>query len=120
MSIKQIGIGIAILFIGMMIGASGEVVKEIPVEKEVIKEVPVEKIVEVEKNGDTWRRLKEIDDQGFIVAGESMELCSAGFYAVSQLDVNTLEAVAKQIPAKNKEIEALSLERNEVLVKLGY
>jgi hypothetical protein len=66
MTLKQIGIGAVILLVGIGFGASG---KTQVVEKEVIKEVPVETIVEVEKNGDTWRRLKEIDDKGFIVAG---------------------------------------------------
>lgn len=100
--------------LGGVIGVSGKDVREV----EVIKEVPVE--VTVEANDDTWRKLKEVDDQGFMVAGESLELCSAGFYAVSQLDANTLEVVVSQIPAKSEKMTELAQQRQELLKELGY
>jgi hypothetical protein len=49
-----------------------------------------------------------------------MELCSAGYYAISNNDLGTLEAVAEQIPKKNTEIEALASQRQQVLKELGY
>lgn len=113
MTIKQIMIGAGILFVGFSMGVSMDTQ-----EVEVVREV--EKIVEVEKNSDTWRELKEVDDKAYMIADEYIQLCSAGFYAVSNLDSGTLEAVVNQIPEKNKQIEQVAAERQELLQKLGY
>lgn len=91
-----------------------------PVVKEVVKEVPVEKTVEVEKNGDTWRSLKTVDDQGFVIAGENMTLCSAGFSAVVNGDINEINRVATQVKANTTKLNNLAEDRQELLKKLGY
>ncbi len=80
----------------------------------------VEKIVEVEKNIKEWRQLKEIDDQGFVYAQESMSLCSEGFIAVSNLDVETMEEVTEKIKLLPAKIQKTATERGIILGKLGY
>jgi hypothetical protein len=118
MTKTKFGVIIAVaFFIGIGFGGAG---KTQTIEKEVVKEVPVEKTVEVEKNGDEWRKLKSIDDEGFIVAGEAMQLCSAGYYAISNGDVNTLEAVTAETKTKTTKMLQLGAERQKVLKTLGY
>ena len=117
MTKKTIAIGIIIFVLGVGIGGAG---KTKTVEKEVVREVPVEKTVQVEKNSDEWRKLKSIDDEGFTVAGEAMELCSAGYYAISNNDVNTLQAVTNETKKKTTKMLQLATERQKVLKVLGY
>jgi len=104
-----------IFFAGVGIGNSDD---NPVVEKEVIKEVTVEKIVE--KNNDDWKELKTIDDEGFIVAGESMGLCGQGYEAIFENDVKKLEQLNEQMNEKAARINILAVQRQALLKKLGY
>jgi len=88
------------------------------IEREVIKEVTVEKIVE--KNNDDWKELKTIDDEGFIVAGETMGLCGQGYTAILAGDVNKLEQINEQTNENTAKINSLGTKRQEILKRLGY
>jgi len=81
---------------------------------------PQTKEIEVEKNVSIWRELKEIDDQTFVVAVKSSELSSAAFYAISQGDNGTIQAVTAEAKKNSQEFEKLKIQRKEVLEKLGY
>lgn len=117
LGIKKVGLGVIIFLVGVGYGGIG---KTQTITKEVIKEVPVEKIVEVEKNSDTWRELKITDDKGFTASSEAMQLCSAGFYAISNSDIATLELVTKQMKTKTVEITEVAVKRQILLKELGY
>jgi len=106
---------IVIFFAGVGIGNSDD---NPVVEKEVIKEVPVEKIVE--KNNDDWKELKTIDDEGFIVVGETMGLCGQGYKAILAGDVNKLEQINEQTNKNTAKINSLAVKRQVLLKKLGY
>lgn len=86
----------------------------------VTKEVPIEKIVEVEKNADVWHDLKDVDDQGFAIAGEQMSLCSDGFRAVANSDINEMTRVTTEVKARTAVMNALATKRQSLLQKLGY
>ena len=105
------------IFFGILIGASGDTKT---IEKEVTVDKIVEVPVEVEKNISEWRELKEIDDKAFQVAISNSELCAAGFYAISQGDADTVQAVADETKKNIQEFDELGGKRKEVLTKLGY
>lgn len=117
-----------ILLLGMLIAPKGNsvITKEVPIEKivtkEVVKEVPKEVIKEVPaKYDDTnWRTLKYIDDQAINYAVEELGYCSAGFTAISNGDIETLESLAPKITAVTAKVDALTVQRQAVLGKLGY
>ena len=115
---KKFAIILAIvLFLGTGMGASSKtttVVKEVPVEK------VVEKKVTVEKNGEAWRELKAIDDEGFKLAVTNAELCSAGFYAIANGDLGTIEAVTTSVKKNNDKITTVAQARQRTLKALGY
>lgn len=81
---------------------------------------PEIKEVEVEKNVLIWRELKEIDDQTFLVAAKSSELSSAAFYAISQGDNGTIQAVTEEAKKNSKVFDDLKNKRKDILTKLGY
>lgn len=76
--------------------------------------------VEVEKNGDTWRKLKTIDDQALELAVTNSELYSATLYAIVEGDAGTIEAITQQVKANNQEFEQLQKARANVVQELGY
>lgn len=88
--------------------------------KEVIKEVPKEVIKEVCTQEATWKRLKEVDDKGFIASSEAMYLASEAFIAISNLDFDKVGSISDQMIDKTKEIEKIGVERNSILKELGY
>lgn len=102
-----------VFFLGIIIAP-----KEVhPTETKVeTKEVVVEK----EPDLTNWKKLKEVDDQGFIVAGETLQLCSDGFGAISEGDMNTLLSIGQQVGPKTEELNRLATERITVLEELGY
>jgi len=104
-----------IFFAGVGIGNSDD---NPVIEREVIKEVQVEKIVE--KNNDDWKELKTIDDEGFIVAGETMGLCGQGYKAILAGDVNKLEQINEQTNENTAKINSLGTKRQAILKRLGY
>ena len=106
--IKKIIIGIIILAIGFGIGSSDKPV------------TTVTQTVEVEKNITEWQSLKSIDDQGFVIAADNMDLCNSGFKAVVNLDTNEMSRVAKEVNANTEKLSNLSNQRKVVLTKLGY
>ncbi len=81
---------------------------------------PEVKEVEVEKNAALWQELKEIDDRAFQVAINNSELSAAAFYAVSQGDTGTIEAVTTEVEKNTDEFNVLGEKRKEILKKLGY
>lgn len=110
--IKKIIIGLIIFGIGLGFGASAKTTTPATTEKV--------KTVEVEKNLTEWQSLKSIDDEGFTVSAENMELCNAGFKAVVNLDTDEMNRVAKEITTNTGELNNLATRRQEVLKKLGY
>ena len=82
--------------------------------KEVIKEVPAQ------CDYSTWKRLKEVDDRGFGYCVKTMELCSQGFTAISNLDVAGIQRVTNDMNRVVPNIEATASERQTILSKLGY
>lgn len=114
---KFIIIAIVIFIAGLSMGVLG---RTRLVTREVIKEVPVEKVVEVEKNTDTWKALKDVDDLGFVIASEQMGLCSRGFTAISNLDVAEMKQVTKEVNDNTNILTGLIVDRKELLKKLGY
>lgn len=85
---------------------------------------PKETIKEVEKEvcyrEDTWKKLKEVDDRGFILSSESMSLASDAFIAISRFDLDEIEAITKKIEDKNEEMSSLAVKRQQILRELGY
>jgi len=104
---------IVIFFAGVGIGNSDD---NPVVEKEVIKEVVVEKSVEKPE----WKELKTIDDEGFIVVGETLGLCGEGYKAILAGDVNKLEQINEQTNKNTAKINSLAVKRQVLLKKLGY
>lgn len=76
--------------------------------------------VEVEKNGDTWRELKAIDDEGFRLAQTQIELCTGAMYAASQGDTGTLTAIEEQVEKEAGRSAVIVETRRQILNELGY
>jgi hypothetical protein len=102
-----LGLSVMIFLVGTLFGIT-------------LSKEPQTKEVEVEKNVSVWRELKEIDDQTFLVAVKSSELSSAAFYAVSQGDKGTIQAVTAEAKKNSQEFDRLKDKRKEILTKLGY
>jgi hypothetical protein len=88
--------------------------------KEVVKEGPKEVVKEVCPQEMTWKRLKEVDDKGFVASSEAMYLASEAFIAISNLDFDKVGSISDQMIDKTKEIEKIGVERNSILKELGY
>lgn len=88
--------------------------------KEVVKEVPKEVVKEVCPQEMTWKRLKEVDDKGFVASSEAMYLASEAFTAISNFDFDKVDSIGDQMVDKTKEIEKIGVERNSILKDLGY
>jgi len=116
MNKKIIAIIAVVFFFGVVFGAAGKSEDE----KGLVAEKVVEKTVEVEKNNDTWRSLKSVDDKGLAIAADNMILCSEGFNAIVNLDVDEMERVSARVRANTSTIEILTAERQQLLEKLGY
>lgn len=82
--------------------------------KEVVKEVPAT------CDYSDWKDLKEIDDTAIGYSVDVIGLCSEGFIAVSNFDINGMESVTNRINAMTPKIEAIGDKRLDVLEKLGY
>jgi len=106
-------IAFVIFFAGVGIGNSDD---NPVVEKEVIKEVAVEKSVEKPE----WKELKTIDDEVFIVAGETLGLCGEGYKAILAGNVSKLEEINEKTNENTARINSLSVQRQALLKKLGY
>ena len=104
-------IGLA-LFIGIGIGGSGS--KDTP--------APVTKTntVYVDKNGDTWKQLKTIDDQGFSLASEGMGVCAEGYTAIGNGDYASLATISPKMKDLTTQINAIGVQRQGLLTQLGY
>lgn len=85
-----------------------------------IKPQIVEKKVEVEKNKESWTKLKFIDDRAFLISSEQMGLCADGIQAMSKGNIIEVEKVTEKILDNNDRMQDLGKERNDVLKKLGY
>lgn len=115
---NKIILGVIIFFVffaGVGIGNSDDAPV---VEKEVVKEVPVEKIVE--KNSSEWKELKELDDEVFIIAGETMGLCGQGYKAILANDSDKLGQINEQTNENTAKINSYATKREAILKKLGY
>lgn len=97
------------MFIGFVIAPSGET----KVEEKIVTQ-------EVVKNEAEWKQLKEIDDRGFSLAAEGMGACSETLIAASNFDVDGINAGTEKLQDLATSVNSLALERQEVLVKLGY
>lgn len=80
--------------------------------KEVTKEV-------CSKDAD-WKALKEIDDRGFVLAGEGFGNVSGMLKAYQEGDYDTVLKLQNDFNGLLSHINAVSDERRGVLVKLGY
>jgi hypothetical protein len=103
----------------------GMQVNPVKTEKIIVeKEVPIEKIVEkevlVQCDYTNWKKLVEIDDEGFGLAATGMNLCSEGFTAASELDTATLTSVNNKMRANNIKITDMATRRQSLLKLLGY
>lgn len=110
-----------VLMLGSFFGSANstrEITKEVPVEKIVIKEVAKE--VSAQCDYSDWKILKGIDDEGFNLATQTVNLCSQGFYAVSKSDVNTLLDISDKMKLVTPRITEVASKRQAVLKKLGY
>lgn len=67
-----------------------------------------------------WRTLKEIDDEGFDLSAEGMELCSQGFYAASEFDTSKLLQINADMKALTPQLNSLGVKRQSILRVLGY
>lgn len=113
MTKKKLGIILVVVFFAGVITAP-KTTNEVVETKEVVKEV------EVEKDLSDWKALKAVDDQGFTIAAENMTLCSEGFQAVTRLDADEMDRVAKQLNKNTEKITDLASQRQILLTKLGY
>lgn len=102
-----LGLSIIVFLLGTLFGTT-------------LSKAPQIKEVEVEKNLSIWRELKEVDDQTFVIAVKSSELSSAAFYAISQGDSGTIQAVTLEAKKNTEEFNRLKIKRQEILTKLGY
>jgi len=98
---------VGIFFLGMIIAPKGSV-------REVVKEVPTQ------CDYSNWRTLKEIDDIGFTLSAEGLDLCSRGFYAVSELDVDKLTKISAEMETLTPKIQNVANRRQSILKTLGY
>ena len=88
-------------------------------------EKPIEKRVEVVKEvclkQKAWQRLKEIDDQGFLIAADGFNIVSQAFNDISELNYKNLDQYIDDLDYKAQEMSILMNEdRAGVLKTLGY
>lgn len=76
--------------------------------------------VEVEKNREEWRELKAIDDELIKIAVGNSELCAGAFYAISNGDAGTLQAVLAEQKELNQKFDTAAKARSNVTKALGY
>lgn len=110
---KQIAIKVGLLFVVLLVG--------ILIGTKITKDPQaIVTTVEVEKNGDTWRELKAIDDEGFKLASKQLELCTGAMYAASNGDLGTLTAIDAEIKKDAGKSSEISKARQNALKILGY
>jgi len=90
-----------------------------------IIERPVERRVEVVKevcpNLEAWKKLKEIDDQGFLLAADGFNIVSTIFDDISRLDIDSMAKHNKDLGYKSQQMSILMNEdRKSILRTLGY
>ena len=90
-----------------------------------IIERPVERRVEIVKevcpNLEAWKKLKEIDDQGFLLAADGFNIVSTIFDDISRMDMESIEKHNKELGYKSQQMSILMNEdRKSILRTLGY
>lgn len=106
-----------VFFLGFMLAPSGET--EV-IEKEVIREVEITPEPQPTPDLTDWRRLKEVDDRGFKLAGEVAYACSNAMDAVGTGDAEMFIAAEEAITSVVPRINAVAEERLTILERLGY
>lgn len=107
---KKILIYVGIFLLGFIIAPSGETKV---VEKEVVKEVAV-------ANEADWKRLKEIDDEGFSYCADFVESTSNTWTALVDGKFNVIGGYTDDVVFIGEQMSELANKRKEILVKLGY
>jgi hypothetical protein len=93
-------------FIGYCMGSSNK--------KEVVKEIPAT------CDYSSWKSLKEIDDNVIQLSSDALGLCSEGFFAASEMDVDKINAVTTKMNDIAPKVEEVGTKRQSVLKTLGY
>lgn len=115
MTKKQIGIGIALVIAGMIISPKGGTVEK-------IVEVPAQCEVQdcnAEEIKNQMVQLRDIDNQGFLLAGEAMGACSDMVDAAVSYNATELEKQTEIINGITEQFTSLSVERNQLLEEAG-
>ncbi|MCG3204046.1 MAG: hypothetical protein KCHDKBKB_00749 [Elusimicrobia bacterium] len=68
----------------------------------------------------TWKELKSIDDQGFMLSSRGFNTVSVMMDAMSRFDVATAESKVMELNSIATEIQSMTAKRVEILQKLGY
>lgn len=76
--------------------------------------------IEVERNLAEWQELKEIDDQGFQLAGQVAQICGEGYKAFGEEDWIKFDEIVERTGDIGIQTTELAERRQEVLQKLGY
>jgi len=85
-----------------------------------IVEVPKEVIKEVCPQESLWRELKEIDDEGFMVASDGFFIVGDTFDALSRLDFEAVEEYTKELSDGVEAMDDIAIKRQAILKELGY
>ncbi len=85
-----------------------------------ITEVPKEVIKEVCPQESLWRELKEIDDEGFMVASDGFFIVGDAFEALSRLDFEAAEVYIEELDREADKMKDIATERQAILKELGY
>lgn len=112
---KQIGIGIALIIAGMIISPKGGTVEK-------VVEVPAQCEVQ-ECNADQVKAhmisLRDLDNEGFGLAGRAMGACSDMVTAAASFDAAEIEKQTQVIYGITDEFTTVSAKRNQLLEEAG-
>ena len=81
----------------------------------------MEVVKEICPNLEAWKKLKEIDDQGFLLAADGFNVVSTIFDDISRLDMDSMAKHNKELGYKSQQMSILMNEdRKSILRTLGY
>lgn len=115
MTKKQIAIYVVIFIAGLILAPKNPVVEKTI---EVPQECPA-----VECNADTVKnqmiQLRDVDNQGFLLAGQAMNACSTMVKAAASFDADGIEEQTDIINGITTKFTSLSEERDQLLEEAG-
>lgn len=126
---RKIVTAFVILVIGILLGSNSqptitkteikEVAQACPVQEDPAKvcEATIKNVENISRGN--LVRLRDFDNEAFIMAGQTGTLCSQGMTAIINGDVEAIQSTNVKIDKLSKDLFAKAEARNKLLIELG-